>query len=848
MSRPQDVYFDYHTRQQHLRERARAPSRRSRRRWPPSPSAEEEWVSLAYEFRPAPPDAGGREARSRGSLDQQPIILDVEQPSSNLRAPPKKESELKQEHSIGSNEGSTSSDSSEPDTPMDTDSEEEDQNRDQRYVFIPKKGVEIPLTYDEPRTPIHGKHSHNHPPSGADRGRRNVPKLDTDFARAKSMHEAPLNLERERSPYRSAPRPKETRTSGEFLLSPEAMTPRNRHNENTAPITSSTPQRAYPEVKGFDKQAGITPRSPARPSMVRHASAMAYPGAKSPSPKEHTSIPYTNFVPSLRNDIKPGPSNAPSPCRSSAMPSERLTTLTSPLSANSRQASVPPPKNLSISTEKPQTTFVASPISTEPQSLNAMLSSPTFEHGRRRASPRNSPRASPSSSPLSSPPRTPPAEISNRKPSYFESAKIVGSNARPCSPLHPPPSPRLMNYSGYESDVSRSSRPVIRARQTTPLPPAARSHLEPAGAPEINVRSPSPANHRRSSTYGGDSARSRSQRPSPVVDHSVPESRARTLKPGGLEHRRRSSSAVDGRPRSTVDPVQSESGKASTTSQSRYLSLQSPSTTRAASVGAPPATLPPCPRSVPLAGYNDWYCLRDCSTFKICPSCRAAVDEAGYGRHLTAVFSKPPDRPIKCSLSIPWNRMAYLLMLKKRKSDIDLLYDMADIADDTPPCTGKRPAQREWYRIADIDSDRNVPGFYACPYCIQSLETIFPVLKGVFHKSTRSSHRHFADERTCSLGSDSSRFATYVDLLEDTAAQAVEFRRPPNTYRFVELARSMGQVPGCKRDDMLRDAAWHILPKIPEFTICDECYEDVIWPAVLQGSTLASKVGRKMER
>ncbi|KAL8945812.1 MAG: hypothetical protein Q9183_008001, partial [Haloplaca sp. 2 TL-2023] len=186
-------------------------------------------------------------------------------------------------------------------------------------------------------------------------------------------------------------------------------------------------------------------------------------------------------------------------------------------------------------------------------------------------------------------------------------------------------------------------------------------------------------------------------------------------------------------------------------------------------------------------------------------------------------------------------------MLKKRKSDIDLLYDMADIADDTPPCTGKRPASRQWYRIADIDSDRNVAGFYACPYCVQSLEAIFPVLKGVFHKS-RNSHRHSTDERICSLRSDSSRFATYVDLLEDTAAQAVEYRRPPNTYRFVELARSMTQIPGCKRDDMLRDATWHIIPKLPEFTICGECYEDVVWPAVLQGSTLAARVGRKPER
>ncbi|KAL8980535.1 MAG: hypothetical protein Q9177_005851 [Variospora cf. flavescens] len=166
---------------------------------------------------------------------------------------------------------------------------------------------------------------------------------------------------------------------------------------------------------------------------------------------------------------------------------------------------------------------------------------------------------------------------------------------------------------------------------------------------------------------------------------------------------------------------------------------------------------------------------------------------------------------------------------------------MADVAEETAPCPGKRPSARDWYRIHDIDSDRKVPGFYACPYCIQSLETIFPTLKGVFQQP-RS--RHSVEERACSLRSDSSRFATYVDLLEDTTNQAKEYRRAPNVYRFVELAKKMEAMPRCSRDDMLRGRTWHIIPKLPEFTACSECYEDVVWPAVLQGLPLATQFTR----
>ncbi|KAL8966912.1 MAG: hypothetical protein Q9197_005720 [Variospora fuerteventurae] len=840
MSRPQDVYFDYNARQQHLRERARAPSRRPRNRWPPLPYAEEELVSLSHELRPDPPDAGGKAARSRGSLDQQPIILQVNLTASESHPQRWKETGFQDRDVSSSDDGTSSDESSGPETPTDPGSGDEKRNRDRRYVFIPQEGVEIPLTYDEPRTPILAKPSESQAQVRSERGRGNVPKLDTDVSRAKSSHDVPVRLERERSPYRSTPSTKVTRFSGEYLLSPEAMSSRVRHPEPTSG-SAKQPKRASsitPDKMSHHNERG--PARAARPSMIRHASAMAYPGEPAAAPRSPVYYgskepSYEAFSPTHRSTSRLDAVLPSHPQRSSALPQGLAS------EHPSGQGYVLPSQATSISTDGASMTSIPFPGAIAQQSLNAMLSSPTFD--RRRASPRNSPRsspiASPSSSPLASPPRTPPSEAGNRKFSYMESVRTSGSDSRPSSPLHPLHPIRPLNRLSNPDDVPRNSRPAIRSRQTSPLPSAMTGHLEPEPPPRIDVRSPSPARHRRSSTYGGADQRSRSQKPTDRQNQTARDPPATTLRPGSLEHRRRSSSAVDTRPRLTIDSSRAQ--ELPDSSQSRHLSLKSPTVTRAASVGAPPAALPPCPRTVPVGGHNDWYSLDDYPSFKICPTCRQAISDAGYGRHLIASFSKSPERPVRCTFSFSWIRMAYLLMVKKRRSDMSLLYDMADVAEETAPCPGKRPSARDWYRIHDIDSDRKVPGFYACPYCIQSLETIFPTLKGVFQQS-RS--RHSVEERACSLRSDSSRFATYVDLLEDTANQAKEYRRAPNIYRFVELAKKMEAMPRCSRDDMLRGRTWHIIPKLPEFTACGECYEDVVWPAVLQGLPLATQFTR----
>ncbi|MCJ1360119.1 MAG: hypothetical protein MMC33_010122 [Icmadophila ericetorum] len=116
------------------------------RRWPPKPIVEDLFTSLAHEHNP-PPDAfsSDDDVASRGSADQFPIILDAENP---------------QYEPIDrtNTESRSSNESSEPHTPQGH------SNADLRYVWKPKEGIEIPLTYDEPREPVQRRRDHSAQP------------------------------------------------------------------------------------------------------------------------------------------------------------------------------------------------------------------------------------------------------------------------------------------------------------------------------------------------------------------------------------------------------------------------------------------------------------------------------------------------------------------------------------------------------------------------------------------------------------------------------------------------------------------------------------------------------------
>ena len=192
--------------------------------------------------------------------------------------------------------------------------------------------------------------------------------------------------------------------------------------------------------------------------------------------------------------------------------------------------------------------------------------------------------------------------------------------------------------------------------------------------------------------------------------------------------------------------------------------------------------------------------------------------------------------------SSPWVRIAWLKTVQEQRPKLDMLCAIASINEQ--PCPGKVGAIRAWHRLHDSETGKPISNFDVCPCCVRAVEVIFPSLRGVFQYDHAQNH---TQQRACDLRSDSKRFAGYVDRLDAIANKADAERRPPRMGLFVDYARNMANTRECSKDDMVLHQAWHIMPQIPQFTVCEECYDEVVWPAIDAGSPLAAKFNRSMQ-
>lgn len=834
--------------------------RPSKRSWPPFPRVEDEATALSHELQPPRLDTEISEALFRGDVDQQPIILEVNEPT--LIVSPKLQTQKSGDESR-SLKSESSSESLGPHTP---DTAEE--NQDRRYVYIPEKGIEIPLTYDEPRLERKvGPVEH----SDKARGRKDTPRLDTKLSRKTSLEQVRSPLERQRSPYAHATKPtkaKEARFSGEYLLSPNLLSPTVRLPE--AICTNGASERTIDQSK-IPGHGSMSPQHSVRPMMHRHASAMAYPGEPvstkgsrrrsrhydvSSDESDDSAKDFSRIARSRRSEVG-YQSDLAREC-----PESRSDVPVSQKGRNSisrRRGVSPPLRTLPACDHRAPAPGVLPTIGRGPP-LGSIPGLNTH-YNARLASPRCSPASTPHSSPGTTPPGTPQSNVHQRKNEYQKTERNTLSVSRPSSPLQPPQSATSPGSTALNVKEIGETRPGLRSRQTSPLPSPSynttssgvhpphsrqtspipspriqRSTFEPG--PRVDIREPSPANHSRYSSYTTDSSQHLATRHASLLPFDMPSSPTLRLPETG--HRRRASSNAETRPNLSTDPLILQ--KAYDFPQAA-MKLRPLGPTRAVSVGpAPPATLPSCPRKDPVAGYSDWYTLVGFPSFAICPTCRDAVLIPGYTQYFTPRTPRLRTEKTRCDFSVPWIRMAWLMTLSQKRSDVNLLYAMAEVAAYEPPCSGKAEAVREWYKIDDPDTGRHVSNFNVCPYCVRNVETLFPVLRGVFRK-TRT--HHSAQERICDLRIDSQRFPCYVDLLEETANQAIQFRRAPNKLRFVEFAKRMIVNRECPREAKLCDQAWYAIPSIPEFTACEECYDLIVYPAIRRNSSIATQFTRK---
>lgn len=259
------------------------------------------------------------------------------------------------------------------------------------------------------------------------------------------------------------------------------------------------------------------------------------------------------------------------------------------------------------------------------------------------------------------------------------------------------------------------------------------------------------------------------------------------------------------------------------------------------------APLPTCPRTSFTRGRNDWLTLPNCPEFNICPSCFGSTIASTEFRHaFVPAPRRSPDTPVLCDFgNSPWYRIAWLLTLKEKRRDLNLFYGLASIAANVQPCLGKHEAVRQWHSIIDPKTSAPIRGFDVCYSCVKSVETLLPAVRGVF---VRTDSLGSSSPRICDLRFDSKRFIQYFDALETTADLSSDMYEPPDTRDLAYLCRKLALIPECQRDRDLADRRWHIITQLPEFTVCEECFDEVVYPEIDDNKAVAKLFSKDLKR
>ena len=177
---------------------------------------------------------------------------------------------------------------------------------------------------------------------------------------------------------------------------------------------------------------------------------------------------------------------------------------------------------------------------------------------------------------------------------------------------------------------------------------------------------------------------------------------------------------------------------------------------------------------------------------------------------------------------------------------MNLFYGLENIALKVPECAGKHEAVGPWHSLIDPKTRTPIKNFDVCLSCVKSIETLLPPIRGIFVKT--DSKRPMEDRRVCDLRFDSKRFIQYFDALETTADEAAREGAPPDTRAIVSLAKRMALYPECEGSTDLIDARWNVITQLPDFTVCEECFEDVVWPELEERKPIPMMFNKNLQR
>lgn len=239
-------------------------------------------------------------------------------------------------------------------------------------------------------------------------------------------------------------------------------------------------------------------------------------------------------------------------------------------------------------------------------------------------------------------------------------------------------------------------------------------------------------------------------------------------------------------------------------------------------------SLPLCPRSRPVSGLHDWYTIRDMSFLDFCPTCMSFLGSTRFRDHFIPSLPKDPRRPTLCTMSVPWLRIAWMQTIKQDRKDLSLVWQIANPPLTTRPCAGSKADMRRWYQLNDPRTRRPVDNFDICSACVRNIDLVFPRLQWqVFDRPSGKAEQ----EKICNLNANGRHFLPFLNELERLAEGRLKDPIKPRDFQdFVDFVRRISRHRQCMKDTLLATESWHYIPDLPEFTICEECYEEVVWP------------------
>ncbi len=258
-----------------------------------------------------------------------------------------------------------------------------------------------------------------------------------------------------------------------------------------------------------------------------------------------------------------------------------------------------------------------------------------------------------------------------------------------------------------------------------------------------------------------------------------------------------------------------------------------------------PTGPPPCPRSRAVAGLHDWYTIRELPSLNFCPTCMSFLGSTHFRDHFVLSFHRDPRQPVACAMSYPWLRVAWLQSIKQERQDLGLIQKIVQgPPNSVRPCSGSKAEVRKWYHLVDPRTKRAVDNFDICTACVRHIDLTFPKIQyAVFERPDDKKEA----EKICNLNTNSRHFLPVLTELERLSDRTGTNAQPKQRdfQDFVDYVRRIARTRQCAKDTLLASQTWHFHSELPELTICEECFEEVVWP--LRDRAIARDVSKTLK-